>query len=101
MSPPEIAKAKLAGANESAGCLQERLEQSAVVTSRLCHDFGNFLTGIMGFTELGLTQAEPDSIQQRFLTEVLTSARQGAEWIRRLHLFCRRGAPQVWPTLLS
>ena len=82
-------------------CLQERLEQSAMVTSRLCHDFGNYLTGIMGFTELGLTQAEPDSIQHRFLSEVLTSAKQGAEWIRRLHHFCRRGAPQVWPSLFS
>jgi CheY-like chemotaxis protein len=86
---------------EGEACLQARLEQSAVVTSRLCHDFGNYLTGIMGFTELGLTQAEPDSIQQRFLNEVLQSAKQGADWIRRLHLFCRRGGGPIWPSLLS
>ena len=69
---------------------QRRLEQAALITSRLSHDFGNYLTGIMGFTELSLSQAPPDSTLHRYLEEVLESARQGADWIRRLHGFCRR-----------
>jgi hypothetical protein len=101
MSPVVSADSSPPLADDAAACLQARLEQSAAVTSRLCHDFGNYLTGIMGFTELGLTQAAPDSIQQRFLNEVLTSAQQGADWIRRLHHFCRRGGAPVWPSLLS
>jgi len=101
MSPAPTTDSPSPVADDAAACLQARLEQSALVTSRLCHDFGNYLTGIMGFTELGLTQAVPDSIQQRFLNEVLTSAKQGADWIRRLHLFCSRGAGPVWPSLLS
>src|SRR2546425_600277 len=72
---------------------QERgLEQAAVVTSRLSHDFGNFLTGIMGFTELSLSQAPLDSTLHKYLDEVLQSAKQGADWIRRLQGFCRRSS---------
>ena len=90
------------GPNEpGTACLQDRLEQSAMVTSRLSHDFGNYLTGIMGFTELSLSQATADTPLHRFLTEVLQSAREGADWIRRLHLFCRRGASEAWPCLLT
>lgn len=81
--------------------VQRRLEQAGAITGRLSHDFGNFLTGIMGFSELALTHAPADSVLQRYLQEVLVAARQGAEWLRRLHLFCRRGASSTFPTLLS
>jgi signal transduction histidine kinase len=81
--------------------VQRRLEQAAAVTGRLSHDFGNYLTGIMGFTELSMSLVPPDSTLQHYLQEVLESARQGAEWIRRLHLFCQRSAPQSWPAPLS
>ena len=80
---------------------QRRLEQAAVITSRLSHDFGNYLTGIMGFTELSLAQAPLDSALHRYLQEVLDSAKQGADWIRRLHGFCRRGVAPAWPTQLA
>jgi CheY-like chemotaxis protein/anti-sigma regulatory factor (Ser/Thr protein kinase) len=81
--------------------LQERLEQAAIITGRLAHDFGNFLTGILGFTELSLSQAPADSTQRRFLQEVLQSAQNGATWIHRLQLFCRRSAGPCWPTHLA
>jgi signal transduction histidine kinase/CheY-like chemotaxis protein len=81
--------------------VQRRLEQAAVVTGRLSHDFGNYLTGIMGFTELSLTQVPADGLLHRYLQEVLQAAKDGAEWIRRLHLFCRRNPTRSWPTLLS
>ncbi len=87
------------GANAAA--LQGRLEQAAVITSRLSHDFGNYLTGIMGFTELSLSQAALDSTLHRYLQEVLASASQGADWIRRLHGFCRRSTTPAWPTQLA
>ena len=87
---------------QTAGVLatQRRLEQAAAVTGRLSHDFGNYLTGIMGFTELSISLAPPDSTLHHYLHEVLESAQQGAEWVRRLHLFCQRNTPNSWPTLL-
>jgi len=79
---------------------QAKLEQAAAVTAKLSHDFGNYLTGILGFTELSMTQVAADSLLHRYLQEVLQSAKQGAEWIRRLHLFCRRSSAPTWPALL-
>jgi nitrogen-specific signal transduction histidine kinase/CheY-like chemotaxis protein len=77
-----------------------RLEQTAFVTGKLSHDFGNYLTGIMGFTELGMLQLPPDSAANRYLGEVLQAAREAADWLRRLHLFCSRNSATYWPTHL-
>jgi signal transduction histidine kinase len=81
--------------------LSNRLEQAALVTSRLSHDFGNYLTGIMGFTELSIQQAPAGGLLHRYLNEVLLAARQGSEWIRRLHWFCRRSGKYAWPAELD
>lgn len=81
--------------------LRRNLEQTAVLTSRLSHDFGNYLTGILGFTELALTQVPGGTTPHRYMQEVLLSARQGAEWIRRLHWFCRRSDHSTWPAELN
>ncbi|HZZ81167.1 MAG TPA: ATP-binding protein [Gemmataceae bacterium] len=87
--------------NGDAAIVAQRLEQAAHVTGRLTHDFGNYLTGIMGFTELSLSQTALDSTLHRYLQEVLDSAKQGAAWIHRLHGFCRRGDATCWPTQLA
>jgi signal transduction histidine kinase/CheY-like chemotaxis protein len=79
----------------------QKLEHAALVTSRLSHDFGNYLTGILGFTELSLPQVPRESQLHRYLLEVLQSARDGSDWIKRLHWFCRRNGHYSWPTELS
>jgi nitrogen-specific signal transduction histidine kinase len=81
--------------------IQARLELAAAITARLAHDFGNYLTGILGFTELSLSQATADTPQFRYLQEVLQSAQQGAAWIHRLQLFCRRSVGPSWPTRVA
>ena len=81
--------------------LQRDLEQAAVITGRLTHDFGNYLTGVLGFTELSLSQTSPDAPAHHYMQEVLQSAQQGAAWIHRLQLFCRRQAAPAWPTRLA
>lgn len=80
---------------------RQRLELAAAVTSRLSHDIGNYLTGMMGFTELSLLHVDAGSPAHRFMHEVLEAAKQGADWLRRLHLFCRRSALPGWPTLVA
>src|SRR5262249_37080696 len=57
------------------------------------HDFGNILTGILGFSELALKQVGPDSPSYRFVQESHRAAQQGAELTRLLQMFgCRRGS---------
>jgi signal transduction histidine kinase len=81
--------------------LGEHLEQVAQVAGRLAHDFSNVLTGILGFSELALNQMPADSTSRRYIRESWESAQRGAEWIQKLHLFCRRGPTQPPPTPLG
>jgi CheY-like chemotaxis protein len=70
---------------------QRRLEDAAVVARRLAHDFGNILTGILGFSELALKQVPPDSPVFRFMEEVRRAAEEGAQLTHLLRIFgCRR-----------
>lgn len=81
--------------------IRSRLERAAGLCSRLIHDFGNILTGIMGFTVLAQTRAGTEASLIMYLQEVMRSANLGAEWIHRLQLFCHRGTVPAWPTHLS
>jgi signal transduction histidine kinase/FixJ family two-component response regulator len=75
------------------GVRQERLEGAARLVGRLAHDFGNVLTGILGFSELALSQAvAPDTPLHAYLTEVYRAAQHGGQYINRLRLFARRQA---------
>src|SRR5436190_7078964 len=48
---------------ESIEChrLEVQLETVAATTARLAHDFGNILTGILGFAELAMAKVPPQS----------------------------------------
>jgi signal transduction histidine kinase/FixJ family two-component response regulator len=70
---------------------QQRLEIAAAVTRRLAHDFGNVLTGILGFSELALAQQVPANTPlHSYLTEVYRGAQSGAQFTHQLRLFSRR-----------
>lgn len=79
---------------------QDRLEEAAQVTRRLAHDYGNILTGVLGFTELALSQIPVDSPSFRYLREAHRSAQQGAELTHLLQLFGCRKATQAQPASL-
>jgi signal transduction histidine kinase len=67
------------------------MDQAAWMAGRLAHDFGNVLTGILGFTELTVAQLAPNSPPHRYMTEVWQAARAGAGWVHQLQMFGRRG----------
>jgi signal transduction histidine kinase/CheY-like chemotaxis protein len=80
---------------------RRQLERAALVTGRLSHDFGNVLTGIMGFTELSLTLLAAGTPAAGYMREVLDAAQQGAGWLQKLHHFCRRTVSDIWPAPLD
>ena len=81
--------------------LQNTLEQTAYITGRLAHDFGNYLTGILGFSELTMTQLAQGSQAHRYMQEVWHGAKSGAEWVHQLHVLGRRKVPQRAKTALA
>lgn len=73
---------------------QARLEDAALVARRLAHDFGNVLTGILGFSEMSLGMLDPASPVHQYIAEVQRCAQQGAELTQRLRWFSRRGTAE-------
>ena len=70
---------------------QRRMDASARIVRRLAHDFGNILTGILGFSELSLAhQLAPSSPLHAYLTEIHRGAQNGAQYTNQLRLFARR-----------
>ncbi len=58
---------------------------------RLAHDFGNVLTGILGFSELALAQQTSSATPlHAYLTEIYRGAQNGAQFTNQLRLFARR-----------
>lgn len=70
---------------------QQRMDAAARIVRRLAHDFGNILTGILGFSELSLAQQlSPSSPLHAYLTEIHRGAQNGAQYTNQLRLFARR-----------
>lgn len=70
---------------------RQRMDAAVCVVRRLAHDFGNFLTGILGFSELAL--AHPDASRSPlhdYLSEIHRSSQSGARYTDQLRLFARR-----------
>ncbi|MBX9677646.1 MAG: response regulator [Gemmataceae bacterium] len=83
------------------GALDQRLEYAASLAGKLGHGFGNFLTGILGFTELSLNEVSAQTTLHTYLQEVWQSATQGAQWVHLLQLFSRKLAINPQPTPLG
>ncbi|MFO0864244.1 MAG: ATP-binding protein [Gemmataceae bacterium] len=81
--------------------LDQRLEYASNLAGKLGHGFGNYLTGILGFTELSISEVSPQTTLHTYLQEVWQSATQGAQWVHLLQLFSRKLAINPQPTPLS
>jgi signal transduction histidine kinase/CheY-like chemotaxis protein len=84
---------------------QRQLEEAAAVTGRLAHDFGNVLTGVLGFADLALAQISSASPLYRLVKEMYQAAQQGARMVQRLSLFSQRrsrpGQAASFPNVLG
>jgi signal transduction histidine kinase len=68
-----------------------RMDTAARIVRRLSHDFGNILTGILGFGELALAHpTASNSPLYDFLSEVHRAAKSGTQYINQLRLLSRR-----------
>lgn len=70
---------------------QRNLELVGQVSRRLAHDFGNVLTGILGFNELALAQHIPANTPlHTYINEAHKAAQNGALFTHQLRLLSRR-----------
>jgi signal transduction histidine kinase/ActR/RegA family two-component response regulator len=75
--------------------LQQQLYQAqkmgsvGTLAGGVAHDFNNLLTGIMGFTELALTNLEAERELSEYLNQVMWLSGQARDLVRQLLLFSR------------
>jgi signal transduction histidine kinase len=81
--------------------VHKAVEQAVKVAGRLAHDFGNYLTGILGFTELTVKQVPEGTLPYFYLNEVWRSAKEGAAWVHKLQTLSRGKAQRFEPTDLA
>ncbi len=76
--------------------LEERLRHARVLeglgtlSGGVAHEFNNLMTSVIGFSELALERAEPDSQQHSDLTRILDAGRKAAGLTQQLLAFGRR-----------
>ena len=68
----------------------QKMEAMGRLAGGLAHDFNNFLTPIMGYSQFLMDGLTPDDPQWAQAQEILTTARQMASLIRQLLAFSRK-----------
>ena len=72
----------------------QKLESLGLLAGGITHDFNNILTPIMGFAELAKQDLPPASATHSLMDGILVAAERGAELVKRILLFSRRGQRQ-------
>lgn len=100
-SPEPCCETTAVSQRKEARRLQRRLEVAARIVGRAAHDFGNVLTGILGFTELSLAQVPPQSPLAQYLREIQQAAQRGVHLTTNLRYFSQRSPAAGQPISLA
>ncbi|MBN2526577.1 MAG: PAS domain-containing protein [Deltaproteobacteria bacterium] len=68
----------------------QKLEAVGLLAGGIAHDFNNMLGAIMGYSELILTELEPDSPHRTSIETILDAAMRSADLTRGLLAFARK-----------
>jgi len=67
-----------------------KMEALGTLAGGIAHDFNNILFAIIGFCELAIEDAIPDSTQQKNLEEAVACIQRAAELVRQILTFARQ-----------
>jgi signal transduction histidine kinase/CheY-like chemotaxis protein len=80
---------------------QQRFDEAAAAARRIAHDYGNVLTGILGFCELAQGQLPPNGTLASYLDEIHRATLVGQRLTNALRLCARRQWPHEPPARLG
>ncbi len=76
----------------------QRLESLGVLAGGIAHDFNNMLTGILGYSELALSESENDRISG-YLKEVMQAGNRAKELVHQILTFSRQTQQEARPVM--
>ncbi|MEW6113435.1 MAG: PAS domain-containing protein, partial [Thermodesulfobacteriota bacterium] len=79
----------------------QKMEAIGTLTGGIAHDFNNLLTIINGYAEMLLLNIREDDPSCEDLQKILQTGRKGAEMVRRLLAFTKRGQYSPEPVNLN
>ena len=89
----EVANVKLEARLQQA----QKMEAIGTLAGGIAHDFNNILSGIMGYAQLGMMEADHDSDTHRWLQGVQEACDRATELVRQILTFSRQGQQERAP----
>ncbi len=75
----------------------QKMEAIGTLAGGIAHDFNNILSAILGYAELSMDDARPDSMQMDNLSEIYVAGKRAAELVQQILTFSRRTDKALQP----
>ncbi len=79
----------------------QKLEALGTLAGGIAHDFNNVLGAVLGYAELARQQSAPDSVQRRYIDNIVVAANRARELVARILAFSRPGVGSARPVSLQ
>ena len=74
-----------------------RLQDAALASGKIAHDFDNIFTGVVGFAEMTLPKLAPNAVERQYVNEILAAGSRGIQFTQQLHQLSRAGIARPMP----
>jgi signal transduction histidine kinase len=81
--------------------ITQRMQDAALVSGKIAHDFDNIFTGVVGFAEMALPLVDPSLPVRQYLKEIMSAGNRGIQFTQQLHQLSRSGVARSLPALIG
>ncbi|MBN2428021.1 MAG: response regulator [Deltaproteobacteria bacterium] len=79
----------------------QKMEALGTLAGGIAHDFNNILTSVVGFSQLAMADAEPDSKQYERLKEIFQAGIRASDLVQQILTFARKTDMELKPVQIS
>ncbi len=78
-----------------------KMEAIGILAGGIAHDFNNILSGLMGFTDLAMLEAQDNEELKEYLTQVSSSSLRARDLVRQILTFSRESDTKKQPIIMN
>ncbi len=79
----------------------QKMEALGTLAGGIAHDFNNILAGIIGYTQIALSEVQKESPLHGYLQRVLTAGERAGDLVKQILAFSRRSEIEPTPTRIK